>query len=181
MDGLQLFQKSTPWCKHPKLYPFLSGFLGPNLPYRTTMELRRRSRAAGRAGSLWAPPVQHLWHGEGHLIPLQSGGATSEPSVRGLIPSCLWSAGKLKCSMWSLCVIKEERVEKNPHVFLLRILLEKHVLSAVRPHSMLILKAYMQEFETGGFVDPGRKSRFQTEAQEKNNLLFHLYLLFLYW
>lgn len=45
--------------------------------------------------------------------------------------------------------------------------LRKHVLSAVRPHSMLILKAYMQKFETGGFVDPGRKSRFQTEAQEK--------------
>lgn len=46
-------------------------------------------------------------------------------------------------------------------------LLQKTCAIAARPHSMLILKVYMQKFETGGFVDPGIKSRFQTEAWEK--------------
>lgn len=41
------------------------------------------------------------------------------------------------------------------------------MLSMAGPHSMLILKACMQKFETGGFVDPGRKSRFQTGTQKK--------------
>lgn len=71
-------------------------------------------------------------------------------------------------------------MEKTPMTFCCICCLRKHVLSAVRPHSTLILKAYMQKFEAGGFVDPGRKWRFQTGAQEKN-LLFHLYLLLLYW
>lgn len=119
-------------------------------------------------GSLWPPPAQHLWHEEGHLIQLQSEGATSKPSVRGFIPSCLWYPGKLKSSMWLLCVNKEGRVEKTPWLFVVYVAWG-NVLSAVRPHSMLILEAYRQKFEAGGFVDPGRKSRFQTGAQEKNS------------
>lgn len=70
-------------------------------------------------------------------------------------------------------------MEKNLHDFLLHMLLEKTCAVAARPHSVLIPKAYMQKFETGGFVDPGIKSRFQTEAWEKTNL-FHLYLLLLF-
>lgn len=49
-------------------------------------------------------------------------------------------------------------------------LLQKTCAVAARPHSMLILKVYMQKFETGGFVDPGIKSRFQTEAWGKQSV-----------
>lgn len=68
-------------------------------------------------GSLWPPPVQHLWHEEGHLIQLQSGGATSKPSVRGFVPSCLWYPGELKSSMWLLVVIRRKGWKKNPWLF----------------------------------------------------------------
>lgn len=100
--------------------------------------------------------------------------------ARCVIPSCLQQAGKMKSSKWLLCVISEGRMEKIPMTFCCTCCLRRDMLSMVRPHSMQILKACMQKFETRGFVDPGRKSRFQTGAQKKN-LPFHQYLLLLYW
>lgn len=87
--------------------------------------------------------------------------------VRGFIHSCLQHAGKMKSSVCLLCVIKEERLEKIPMTFCCTRCLRKDMLSVARPHSMLILKMYMQKFETGGFIDPGRKSRFRTGVQKK--------------
>lgn len=84
---------------------------------------------------------------------------------------------KAPCDCFVL--VRREGWKKPPWLFVVYVAWG-NVLSAVRPHSMLILEAYRQKFEAGGFVDPGRKSRFQTGAQEKN-LLFHLYLLLLYW
>lgn len=99
--------------------------------------------------------------------------------VRGFIHSCLQHDGKMKSSMCLLCVIKEERLEKIPMTFCCTCCLRKDMLSVARPHSMLILKVYMQKFETGGFIDPGRKSRFQTGAQKKTpfSSIFALALL----
>lgn len=121
MDSLQLFQTNTAWHKHPKWIPKSTvsvAFWDLMCPTRTTVDLRRRPSAAGRTRKPVIPSVQHLWHEEGHFIQLQSEGATSKPSLRGFIPSCLGHTGKLKSSMWLLCVNKDASAEKkNPCLF----------------------------------------------------------------
>lgn len=66
---------------------------------------------------LWPPLVQHLWHKQGHFIQLQSGFATSKPSGRGFIPSCLWYPGKLKNFMWVFVLIRRKGWKKPPWLF----------------------------------------------------------------
>lgn len=72
-------------------------------------------------------------------------------------------------TLWLLCAVNEGRFKIIPMTFCCTCSLRKHMLSMVRHHSMKILKAYIQKFETGGFVDPGRNSRLQTGAQKKKN------------
>lgn len=171
LDSLQLFQKSTVWQKHPKLYPCLSGFLGHNVPHRITVDLRRSPSADGRARKpVTSPsPTSMTWARSSYSI--AKWGCYLKAICHRVCSFLLvvpWRTEKLYVIASGN---KEERVEKNPMTFCFICCLRKHMLSAVRPHSMLILKAYMQKFETGGFVDPGRKSRFQTEAQEEKSVV----------
>lgn len=118
-------------------------------------------------GSLWPPPVQHLWHEEGHLIHLQSGVLPQShlSEISFLLAYGVLENGRALCDCFVL--IRREGQKKPPWRFVVYVAWE----NTARPHTTLILKAYMQKFETGGFVDPGRKSRFQTGAQGKKPLV----------
>lgn len=105
MGSLQLFQTSTDWRKHPKLYPRLSGFLGPNVPHRITRDLRRRSRAAGRARKpVTSPsPASMAWGRSSY--PIVKWGcylkAICQRSHSSLFMVC-WKIGKALCDCFVL-------------------------------------------------------------------------------
>lgn len=141
------------------------------MPHRTTVDLRRRPSADERARKpVTCPSPTSMTWGRSSF-PIAKRGCCLKTICQRFHSFLLVVPWKTEKLYVIASVNKEERMEEISMTFCFICCLRKHVLSAVRPHSMLILKAYMQKFETGGFVDPGRKSRFQTESQEEKSVL----------